>query len=1298
MSSIAKATDLQIYAKPTAGQKTIVMMLDTSGSMGSVNSSGYSYRDDYNLNCGTSGQTVEATNGNNLSSFSNNSVYYINSTTTPSYRRRFCYVSSDTSNSQVTNTSTGCEKQSNGAYRCYDRLTRLKDGMFTFLNSANSQLNSVRVGLGNYSVDTNGDGYADANAGRIIVPAVELGSVDSSHRTRLREAVAGLTAYNGTPTANAYAEAASYLMGTSTLVYGDVKKDIYKKITTQSTVRDQCLNPSYPYLRTYSNQNNNRCYANANLSGSYIAATSRTVSTDNYYQCRSWQSTDFDDLIQQCNGRAGTSSSYWTNLGTSAPNLNGLQEETSGSTVFYTSLETQTETNSYSGFSVSDRSTQNDSGTLYKSPLPSADKRQSCDGQGVYILSDGVPTNTVNTRVLATALNQTSFSCSGGLSGGTNWDCMSNFSKRLFDANQNPSGVSIQTAFVGFGAAMNNLGSSDAINACKLSSRTQDKRSSNDACSPDSTTYPVSKPGYGNGGFFIANSADDVTNSVITFINNLDSVPIEPLSTGAVSIPVDALNPSAFQEYGYLRALQPNPGTQNIIWLGNLKKYKVENGVLEAANTTVFDSLGKFNSNTKDLWNNTANSDGGEIELGGVYSRVILPTTNSMVSAYRPLFTNISSVTSDGTITSMNKKASLLSIAATANNSTALLDRFKSDDKLKNLTLTLKLKLLNYFGYDLNLSTTTELPKTLTAPDMPFNAMGASIHSFPIQMTYSGKLDENGNLESTRSQSILYGSMEGALRVVDAASGVEQMVFIPAEILKDNTASKALRKGESDVNGVTYGVSGAWVADSAYQVVSADDTGTQVKAKQMNVYGGMRMGGNSYYGLDLLNPTSPKLLFRVGSDISGFERMGQTWSKPVIANVRYNNKITRVMIVGGGYDICYENPRFRLGTTNPTEYGGGCNKSEALGNAIYIIDADTGERLWWASNTGANTNNTNMKYSIVSRVSTLDRNADGLVDHLYFGDLGGQVFRIDLNNEEGTSAANFGKRVVRLADLGTTSTGAAITNGDQPRFYQPPTITVHDEGTDTFVVVGLASGDRSTPLDVSPVIGRESMLPSTALSNRPTNKVYGLIDRDISNKDIIKGSSITLKTENIKLNQLKENPQTVTGQKISSLFFPYTQSGMQGWYRSLSSNSSGKEVAGRTAGGMKAFEEEPIAITGRLIMPVYDPEGTGIAEGDPCQPRIVGETDVQQFCLPYGACLNSNGFVDSGSESKTGFQISDGKNQNILGAGIRGISFAPGSGNSNSFTIVGNIEGKGEWLITKILNPTRWYEKYVEAK
>ena len=102
---------------------------------------------------------------------------------------------------------------------------------------------------------------------------------------------------------------------------------------------------------------------------------------------------------------------------------------------------------------------------------------------------------------------------------------MGEFAKKLYDSTKNPAGVSIQTAFVGFGSVMNNLtatsGAADARNACKISSRTQADRTGNDACSPGQGTYAVSSPGYGNGGFFPTQSSSGVTDSVIAFINNL---------------------------------------------------------------------------------------------------------------------------------------------------------------------------------------------------------------------------------------------------------------------------------------------------------------------------------------------------------------------------------------------------------------------------------------------------------------------------------------------------------------------------------------------------------------------------------------------------------------------------------------------------------------------------------------------------------------------------------------------------------------------------------------------------------
>ena len=1369
-SSVVQATDLQIYAAPSAGQKTIVMMLDTSGSMGSMRSptdrdgnflGGYSYVDDYGLTtCGTSSQTALASLVTSILGLTNNTAYRVSSGTTPSYDRNFCYVSANSAkgNDLITNSVSGCNPQKGTTgnitgYQCFDRLTRLKDGMFILLDSTDEEarkllqnsssstanLSSTYIGVGNFS------SKGDSKSGQILVPAKLLGPVGSDQRVALKTAIANLSAYQGTPSAPAFAEAASYLMGTSTYIYRTVKimRDTVQMWGDSST---RATSKNSSWSNTCPNQYEHKFYYKVRA-------------------CSRW-----NDIYSTSDGTAketcdwGSSSTKAISVCSSSSTLpawpnNYAESQFVGSydwneTSYYGTYYNKVTANDDSGISYSKENDKTNSGivvnnlvsdadALYKSPLPSDAKKASCDGQGIYFLSDGAANNSSDTKAL-TVMQKTLdtkgslFSCSSILSNtldasgndaGSGWQCMGAFAKSLFNPVTNPKGRSIQTAFVGFGSMFftNNITSSnqDTKNACRLSSRAYKDAATgaepNDKCSPNfGGSLAVPKPtentsgtgrgdgynydgGLGNGGFFQASSASDVTRSVVEFINSLGATPPDPLSTGAVSVPVDALNPNGFQPYGYLRALKPDPGKNYLIWQGNLKKYGITGGALKDGTVTVFNELGALNKNTKDLWNASNSADLGLVENGGVYSKLSLPTIANP-NTFRPLFTDVSSASNGNLVKMSVKNSNLLAVTnRPIADSVALLDKFNTQTTVKDFSPLLKIKLLNYLGYDLNLSTTTSLPTSLTSPNLPFTAMGGSIHSLPVQLTYSGDLDEYGDLTSARSQSVLYSSMEGGLRIVDAVTGTEQMVFVPADILLNDDASRALRRSES--GGATYGIDGTWVADAAYEFGEGATAGTMsVKAKQMNVYGGMRMGGNSFYGLNVLDPKNPKFLFRIGPDLGGkYARMGQSWSKPVITNVRYGDKIKRVMIIGGGYDICYENPRFKLNTANPTEYGGpACKKNQADGNAVYIIDATDGTILWSISNAGADTNVASMTHSIVSRISALDRDGDGLVDHLYFGDLGGQVFRADLNNTKGTTTSAFGKRVVRLANLGSTT----ISAGDQPRFYQAPTLTKHTQGADTFILVGIASGDRSTPLDVSPLTGREGILPTNALTNRPTNNVYGLIDRDFSNKDLMTIGDSDLKTVDLTLSNLKKNPQSLSG-TISSNFFPYNKTtGLQGWYRSLSSDPTGNDVSGRTLGGMKALEDGPIALTNYLYVPVYDPEGTGIVQQDPCKPRIVGETNTQQFCLPYGVCLKLDGSKDETEERKTGFQIANGKNLNISGAGIRGITLGPDDPDPNpnpkknscgSLTMVGNLKGSGKWECTRILNPVRWYEKYVSA-
>ncbi|MDI3452754.1 PilC/PilY family type IV pilus protein [Acinetobacter oleivorans] len=1254
-SSVAQASDLQIYASPTAGKKTIVMMLDTSGSM--------------------------------------------------------------TSNSYNEN-----------------RLAMLKNGMNAFLASNNPVLNDTRVGLGNFSAN------GDSRSGQILVAAAPLGDASTlntvgSQRYKLKQAVANLSAGGSTPSAHAYAEAAAYLMGTST--YSETNYLIRKD--------------------------------------SYIKRVRKSDNRTEYTYCTNYRDSQIDtaNLWQPCR-----SSSYWSNWSTSNPGVAtatayDTSSDSSYSYTYYYTTFNYAIANTDSGIPKSktndttsnpnivlDRNASN-LNAIYQSPLPAVANRQSCDGQGIYFLSDGEPNNTTDTRsttVMSTALGSTlgaNFSCSGGLSNTSSdsgWACMGEFAKRLFDKTKNPAGVSIQTAFVGFGSDFSSLSSEDVKNACRLSSRTQSNRKSDDNCSPNQPNNAVASPGYGNGGFFPTQSAQGVTNSVIAFINNLDKVPLEPLTTGAISVPYDALNPKNLQEYGYLRALEPNPANTYLTWRGNLKKYHVvlsgTNAGAFEANTggLVYNANGAFRADTKDYWNSSNYNDGGKVFLGGSYAKVPLPIAGqnetrdeegnitkyyyAVQTKIRNLFTDVSAVAADGSLTKISTSGTnLLRIPAApatganpfdsaSNTASYVLGKFDAStgqDILKTFPISLKLKILNYLGYSTDISATT-LPSSLVTSNAPYLSMGGSIHSLPVQLTYNGTLDENGNLTSAREQSILYGTMEGGLHIVDASTGVEQMAFVPADILNDPVASRALVVGQSDTTAPAHGMDGAWVSDPAYSITttgSGSSAVSKVTAKQMNIYGGMRMGGSSYYGLNVLNPASPKLLFRVGADQTDYSRMGQSWSKPVLANIRYNGVIKRVMIVGGGYDQCYENPNITLSNSCFTN-------GKAKGNAVYIIDAKTGERLWWTSDTGSNIDNSNMKHSIVSRISTLDRDADGLVDHLYFGDLGGQIFRIDLNNNQtktNSTYSSFGIRVVRLANLATNDSNYDAsndyTNGNAPRFYEPPTVTIHDYGIRTFITVGIASGDRSTPLDVYPLTGREGMSPSSALSGRPVNNVYGIIDKDFIKKNLMSLTDSQLETKDITRSALRKNPQILrSGEtRVAQIFFPNSGTGQGGWYRSLSSMSDGTEKANnsfRIKGGLKAFEE-PMAVTGTLIVPVYDPQGTGIVAADPCLPRVVGETDQQTYCLPFGACLNSDGSIDQNKENGNGFKTQTGSNCpagasecniNVIGAGIRSVTFVPTEDNppaTNScgkLKLSGNEQGTGQWQCTSHLVPTRWYERY----
>jgi type IV pilus assembly protein PilY1 len=158
-----------------------------------------------------------------------------------------------------------------------------------------------------------------------------------------------------------------------------------------------------------------------------------------------------------------------------------------------------------------------------------------------------------------------------------------------------------------------------------------------------------------------------------------------------------------------------------------------------------------------------------------------------------------------------------------------------------------------------------------------------------------------------------------------------------------------------------------------------------------------------------------------------------------------------VVIFAGGYDPLND---FSFGTS-------------AMGNAIYIADIETGEMIWSVSGTvgGGTLVAPDMRYSIPSDVRLIDMDGNGATDRLYVGDMGGQVWRVDLTGPL-TAGTNTNVVVGKLAELSNTNVVTPVL-ADQRRFMFRPEVALINDSTfanGAYIAVAITSGDREDPL------------------------------------------------------------------------------------------------------------------------------------------------------------------------------------------------------------------------------------------
>lgn len=1089
---------------------------------------------------------------------------------------------------------------------------------------------------------------------------------DKTHRDEMMTKINGLTSGGGTPTPYAYAEAAAYLMGQSTVLSNVFQNvPVYAKSKSSSDVW-QC--------QAYNS--NLTCSSWTNYTSSIPASYTRT---------------------NNCNGRS------------SIP-----------STCYYYDKEFTNPDNTFSGLYKNQSQADSKNGNNYIMPQSIKDQinnptKRECSGQGIYFLTDGQPEPGGNApgsdgksgsayNLMAQTLNSKAslFSCLnsplGKRSGYTDsqnaWTCTGRYAQALLDPAQNPTGLKIQTAVVGFGAGFNSNTDPDVQDAKDWGN-------------------------VGGGGWVVGTNSQDVVDSINAFITQLNK-DIPSMSTGSSTIPLDELNPAVVQPYSYFPQFEPKVKPEDVqqVWFGNLKKYYVLNNGVYAHKTVADDTTVVVKKSVlqdlADIWaNGDTYTDGTPVfKKGGALNRLMLgtATVSGKTQTGRKLLTDYMYDSAKDTNSRVSQDLNLTQIKYT----------YTTDPKTRS-DIKYAPALMGLLGYVISNDTNSE-GLDLSTQTATLRQMGSVYHSKPLLLTQSGKAFASRNATGkinidtqNREDYVLFGTTQGLLQVVDADTGVEKFAFVPKEVIEHQ--SETFKQGGGNLaagkNALYYGMDGEWVAHTVY--VSKSDGTLTVKEASRNVpdsnkvetlngkqwvYGGMRMGGRSYYALDLTDIDKPKVKFHIdpangkvysqshpsGQAYPALTKMGQSWSKPSLGYINWQGQRKLVMIVGGGYDAGGDDGDGLKANGIRTGYAGyedyKYNQKNKIGAGVYMFDADTGDLLWNADASS----NTDLEYSIASQIRTIDRNNDGLIDHLYFGDLAGQAFRVDLKNDGGTTFTTQTTKILGLHQ----------TNGTSPRFYTLPAFTAHSSAGSTnifggnTVVVTFVSGSQSSPLlattdssqkkdsidlqfDGAYGIFDYDAYPSTAAGRYPSSNMAARTKADVN-------ATTPVPT------QLRYINAATTATVISKT------DGWGGWYYQFNKKFDG---AAATASVIKGLTT-PIALEGSLYVTQFDASNNGTTSS--CGAGVKGHSFAQRLCLPGGVCKEDANYTYN------------------LGSGIVTLNVGSADGDPNKRSLVvpdpkdvctgpdcspckGAACGGKKFLETGgalRFIPNRWYEKYVQ--
>jgi type IV pilus assembly protein PilY1 len=474
---------------------------------------------------------------------------------------------------------------------------------------------------------------------------------------------------------------------------------------------------------------------------------------------------------------------------------------------------------------------------------------------------------------------------------------------------------------------------------------------------------------------------------------------------GTPALPLNAWRRSDWRDDVFVAVFAP---TANGRWAGNLKKYRLAGqALLGRAGPAVDPATGRLRTDAWSFW--SAGPDGDRVRDGGAASR--LPEWPD-----RRLFTDVAGA----------DLASSANALATAN------ARLTPD--VLGIVATGRDSFVEWLrGRDVH-----DADGDGDAAESR-RELGASPDTPPVVVDYGA---------GRGGTTVFLPTRDGYLHAFDAATGDERWAFVPARLLP----LLAARFREPDTDPADYGLDGSL----AIHHVERDGQPGIGAPGQVVLLFGMGRGGSAVFALDVTDADRPSLLWQVDDTTPGFGDLGQTWSAPVAARLpvpgRPGGETT--VLLAGGYDPGHDPVTFR---------------ADARGHAVYLVDLQTGDRLWSAGPPGAAGPHDlvlpAMRYSIPAAPRVVDLTGDGVADRFYVGDLGGQLWRFDIHPPE-TGSPTFISAGV-LASLGAAGPGPATLPGDARRFSVTPDVVPLVHYGELVLAVNLGSGHVGRPQDTT---------------------------------------------------------------------------------------------------------------------------------------------------------------------------------------------------------------------------------------